>query len=306
MVRMTTARLARNLHCSRKLKFVFAGCMAFMLPAMLAQSASSGPPCDPGPNASAQSASPALTYDVASIKPHKAGDGSLSFNDPPHAARFIITGMTMKNLIEIAYGVQSYQVSGGPAWLESQRWDLQAKSDSAADEQLAKLSNCEAEKQKQRMLQALLVDRVKLAVHRGTREGPAYNMVVAKSGPKLQQSKPPDPAATGEPAGARRESGMETRGGPRGMELTARETSMLDLAYMLIAQLHCPVMDKTALTGAYDFKLQWSLDESGASTDSPWPSIFTAVQEQLGLKLEATKTQVETILIDHAEMPSEN
>ena len=98
--------------------------------------------------------------------------------------------MTMKNLIENAYGVNSYQVSGGPAWLESQRWDIAAKSDSSVDEQLAKLSGCEARKVKQHMLEALLADRIKLAIHHGTKEGPAYNLTVAKGDSKLQQSKP--------------------------------------------------------------------------------------------------------------------
>jgi uncharacterized protein (TIGR03435 family) len=278
--------------------------MIFVMPALHAQSASAGPPCDLVGGTSTQSAMPAMTYDVASIKPHKAGDGSLSFSDPPHTARFTITGMTMKNLIENAYGVNSYQVTGGPAWLESLRWDIVAKSDSSVDEQLGKLSNCEARKMKQRMLEALLVDRVKLTVHRGTKEAPAYNLIVAKNGLKVQQSKPP---AADEPKDGRRGAGMETRGGPRGMELTARQTTMLSLAYMLVAQLDCPVLDKTGVTGAYDFKLQWSSDNGPASSqDSPWPSIFTAVQEQLGLKLEPIKTQVETILIDRVEMPSEN
>ena len=273
--------------------------MVFAMPAMHAQSASSGPPCDLAADAPPL---PSLTYDVASIKPHKAGDGSLSFSSQPHAARFDITGMTMKNLIENAYGVNNYQVSGGPAWLESLRWDIAAKSDSSVDSQLAKLSNCEAGKVKQHMLEALLVDRIKLVTHRGTKEGPAYNLIVAKNGIKLQQSKPPSADEQGNGRGA----GMETRSGRSGTELTARQTSMSSLAYMLIGELHCPVIDKTGVTGTYDLKLQWSSEEGTVSSDSPWPSIFTAVQEQLGLKLEPTKTQVETILIDRAEMPSEN
>ena len=273
--------------------------MVFAMPAMQAQSASSGPPCDLAADAPAL---PSLTYDVASIKPHKSGDGSLSFSNPPHAARFDITGMTMKNLIENAYGVNNYQVSGGPAWLESLRWDIAAKSDRSLDEQLAKLSNCEAIKVKQHMLEALLADRIKLVIHRGTKEGPAYNLTVAKSGSKLQQSKPIVTDKTKDGWGP----GMETRSGRSGTELTARQTSMSSLAYMLIGELHCPVIDKTGVAGTYDLKLQWSSEEGGSAADSQWPSIFTAVQEQLGLKLEPTKTQVETILIDRVEMPSEN
>jgi uncharacterized protein (TIGR03435 family) len=284
--------------CKTKRLLLLAGCMVFTMPAMRAQSASAGPPCDLAADAPA---TPSLTYDVASIKPHKAGDGSLSFSSPPHSARFDITGMTMKNLIENAYGVNNYQVSGGPAWLESLRWDIAAKSDRSLDERLAKLSDCQAGNVKQHMLEALLADRIKLVTHRGTKEGSAYNLTVAKNGIKLQQSKPP----AADEQGNQRGGGMETRNGRSGIELTAWQTPMSSLAYMLIGELHCPVIDKTGVTGIYDFKLQWS-DESTVASDSPWPSIFTAMQEQLGLKLEPVKTQVETILIDHVEMPSEN
>jgi uncharacterized protein (TIGR03435 family) len=259
--------------------------------------------CIPDP-ASAASI-PKLTYDVVSIRPHDPEDGTLGFSgsdgDAAHGPTFNITGVALKNLIEIAYGVDSFQVAGGPATLMAQRFDVRAKSDDSAGAQLAGLTRCQVSAAKQQMLQTVLADRFKLTVHRGTKEVTAYNLVVAKSGAKLTASPPlpaePEPE---HPRGAR----SEGRGDHHGTRQIYHDFPMQQLASTLTAELNLPVADKTGLSGVYDFTLQWSSDDT--SREDPYPSLFTAIQEQLGLKLEPTKAPIDVIVIEHIEPPSEN
>jgi uncharacterized protein (TIGR03435 family) len=307
MIRMTTGHCTRNLNPNGMLILLTAASLLFATPIAPAQSSAHTLPCipDPGAMPTAAAAIPTLTYDVASIRPHAAGDGSLSIRDAPREARYSITGMTIKNVIEEAYGVQDFQVTGGPAWLDSEHFDIQAESDSSVNDQLAKLNSCDAHYAKQLMLQALLAGRLKLTVHRGTKETTGFDLVIAKSGPKLQESKPPAP--DDDPAKAF--GGMSIYRRKQGYELTAQNYPMPLVASWLISAVHGPVTDKTGLTAKYDLKLQYS-DQDAASSRSPqdeaWPSLFTALQEQLGLKLQPAKVPVETIIIDHIEHPSEN
>lgn len=272
-------------------------------PVAHAQSASTMP-CIPDPGSAPSSAIPSLTYDVASIRQNKSGSGYFRFSDRPQEAKLSFANMTMKNLIENAYGISDFQLSGGPAWLDSDRFDIEAKSDDSVNAQLLKLNNCDASHAKQQMLQSLLADRLKLTVHRGAKAVSGYDLVLAKNGPRLQESKP-DPAGND----IHRRGSSTMHAGKLGYDLTSQNDSISSLAFWLAAELHCPVQDKTALTGKYDIKLQWS-EENGAETssaqDSPYPVIFTAIQEQLGLKLQPAKVTVETIVIDHVEPPSPN
>jgi uncharacterized protein (TIGR03435 family) len=277
------------------------------LAAPLAQAQSvSTTSCIPEPGSAPSSAIPALTYDVASIRQIKSSDGSLRFSDPSHEAKLSISGITMKNLISEAYGVTYFDVSGGPAWIEDEHFDIQAKSDDSVNAQLQKLNNWHV---KQLMLQALLADRMKLAAHHASKVVTGYDLVLAKNGPRLQASKP---AADEDAAGEAKLHGgsMSMRMSKNGEELSAQNYSMSSFASWLnIGDLHSPVQDKTGLTGTYDFKLQWSDDDSPASAssqDASWPSIFTALQEQLGLKLKPSKVSIDTIVIDHVEPPSPN
>ena len=170
------------------------------------------------------------------------------------------------------------------------------------------------------MLQALLADRFKLTVHRETRELPVYSLVIGKNGPILQETKP-DPSAPPAPGPAASRGGSSIRiskmsSGPATM--TALHTSASDLADSLSVQLGRTVLDKTGLTSRYDFTLKWTADDaqlplpSGSApppsltTDPSGPTLFTAVQEQLGLKLEPGKGPVEVVVIDHVERPSGN
>ena len=233
------------------------------------------------------------------------------------------TNVTLQVLVKDAYGVEDNQISGGPSWFNSDRYDINAKMDSGTADALHKLNEDQGRLERQQMLQALLGDRFKLTVRHETKELSVYALIAAKSGPKLHEAKPGDTypngikgldgVAVGRP-------GFMLRG--RGW-ITGQGLPMTALAELLTKQLGRPVVDKTGLTGIYDFKLQWTPDESQsamfkgaepgpqtpASTSSPdssGPSVFTAIQEQLGLRLESQKGLVEALVIDHVEKPSDN
>jgi uncharacterized protein (TIGR03435 family) len=256
-------------------------------------------------------------YEVASIKPNKSDTNMVRLMFTPSGLS--ATNVTLGMLIRTAYGIEENQISGGPSWLKSDHYDIDAKMDGPTADALHKLAEDQGRLARQHMLQALLADRFKLAVHHDSKELSIYALVVAKNGPKLQQAKPGDTYPNGikGPDGIGR-AGMMRMG--RG-QLTAQALPLSALARMLTDQLGRTVVDKTGLPGNYDFTLRWTPDESqgaslrgpdtgpqgGASSgDSSGPSLFTALQEQLGLKLESQKGPVETYVIDHAEKPSEN
>jgi len=222
-------------------------------------------------------------FEVASIKPTATGDGSFTYDFPP-GGRFSGRNLTVQNLLRIAYGLQNYQISGGPAWIASAGFDIQATATAGTVE----LSR----EQVLQMLQALLADRFHLAMHRETRQLPVYDLVVGKTGPRLE-------AADSSAAPAKEQLKMG--------QLVTHKMSMTALANILASDLKRPVKDDTGLKGEFTFTLEWTrgLDDSDAGQSSR-PSLFTAVQEQLGLKLEAAKGPVEVLVIDSVERPSEN
>ena len=250
---------------------------------------------------------PTLTFDVASIRENDAtADRSVhvAVKTPPHASQFEISNFTMKSLIQMAYGFGT-PISGGPDWLATRYFSVQAKSDAATDDRLAKLPDDQARLEKLHMIQALLVDRMGLKAHWETRETAVYALVIAKNGPKLQETKadPPDPdhpASASSPG-----TDVKATGGRQGIQFVAQGSSTKAIAAMLVSQLNMPVVDKTCLTGSYKFTLQFGRDWS-ANDPEGWPDIFTAVQEQLGLKLESTKSAIPVLIIDHIAMPSAN
>ena len=220
-------------------------------------------------------------FEVASIKLTQHGrtpDGmSHSSVGNPSPVSFAATNASLQMLLVWAYEVKDYQISG-PDWLNSDdaRYDIEAKTPAGA-----------SSKQMPEMLQTLLAQRFKLAFHRETRTLPLYYLVTAKGGPKLHEA----------PGGGN--SSTNSRGG----HLTAQHTSMAELGDSLSRHLGRAVVDQTGLTGAFDFTLDYAADDA----DTSRPSIFTALQEQLGLRLEATKGPVEVLVIDRAErVPTEN
>lgn len=239
-------------------------------------------------------------FDVVSIRPSKPGaSGSNSnFSNETYTA----TNVTLKEIIQYdAYEIPGPQILGIPSSLEGVAFDIQAKIDPAIYAQMKTQGNQQHYQQFQPMVQRLLADRFKLAVHTETRELPVYALTIAKNGQKLQPAKDPD-------AGTNFTSG-------RGGQLTAKGASAEQLAQKLTRsvsdELGRIVIDKTGLTGRYDLTLKWTPALGTPPTlngepDTSAPSIFTAIREQLGLKLEPTKGPVHVLVIHHAERPSEN
>lgn len=260
-------------------------------------------------------------YEAVTIKPSKGPGPDAKIGMWPAPDGFTAWFVTPQQVISMAYGVQRFRVSGGPSWLPSERFDIEAKMDSATADALQKLNSYQRAIARQKMLRAILADRFKLAVHRETKELPVYALLIAKNGPKLQEAKPGDtyPSGIKNPDGSLGGPG-EIAGGVFDGWITAQAVSVASLAEDLTQMLGHPVTDKTGLTGVYDFKLRFAADDrllppGGAapserpalpSGDSNEPSLFDAIQEQLGLKLESGKSPVEIIVIDHVERPSGN
>jgi uncharacterized protein (TIGR03435 family) len=243
-----------------------------------------------------QAAAPAA-FEVSTVKLSKADNGNSSSNFNNNM--FTATNVQLKNVMEYsAYGIPQPRILGGPKWLDSERFDIQAKMESAAAQRLDALSREQARAEIRAMFQQLLADRFKLAVHWETRDLPVYALVVAKSGPILHESK----NAPGTPS-------YSTSDG----EFSAKGLTLTELAEALTPQLSSElgrvVIDRTGIQGQYDLTLKWT-PQSGmsdsASQPDAGPSIFTAFTEELGLKLESAKGPVKVLVIDHAEMPTEN
>jgi len=251
-------------------------------------------------------------YDVASIKLNKSNSANIGSRNSPDG--YSITNVPLQTLIQSAFGMQSYQIIGAPDWFASERYDIEAKMESAVVDALQKLNLDDRRLTRQRMLQALLIDRLKLTIHRETKELQIYSLVIAKNGPKIQETKP-DPATPGVPVRRGGPSIRTSRTGSGPIILTVLHCASEDLASVFVPHVGRTVVDRTALAGIYDFTLQFTTDDStvvptagaGSSAQDPTaPSIFTAVQEQLGLKLESGKGLVDCIVIDHVEKPSGN
>jgi uncharacterized protein (TIGR03435 family) len=219
-------------------------------------------------------------FEVASIKPANA-DGAVASQTYP-GGRLIAHNLTLKHLIRWAYDVNGFLISGGPSWVNSQVWDVDAKPERAQDDSRAGALA---------MLQTLLTERFHLEFHRDTVQTAGYLLAGAKKGPKLQFVREGEMGSN---------SGFENAPG----KIVAHEMPMSRLAKALTNQLGVPVVEQTGLQGVYDFKVEWNPDE--ATTDSPSPSIFTALREQLGLELRPAKVDVQNFVIDRAERPTAN
>lgn len=259
---------------------------------------------------------PRFEYEVASIKPDQSDHSSGGMMNTPDG--LTAANASLKGLIQSAFGVLNYQISGGPDWLTSERYVIDAKMDAATADALQKLSREDRGLARQQMLRALLTDRLKLTVHRETKELPVYFLVIAKNGPKLQQAKPDDTYPNGfkGPDGIPLGGGvMSTNGNQVSQTTTAQGVPIADLARSLSGRLSRAVLDRTGLTGKYDFTLNSAVDRGqfqGAADGQPpavppdAPFLFEAIQQQLGLRLESGKGPVEIIVIDHVERPAGN
>ncbi|HEV2645172.1 MAG TPA: TIGR03435 family protein [Acidobacteriaceae bacterium] len=247
---------------------------------------------------------PGATFDVATIKPSDPNAMASSSGAWPNLSK----NYPLKNAICSAYGVLISRCLGGPAWLESDRYDIEAKPDDATAEQFLKLSWKQRAAVQHRMVQTLFADRIKLKAHFETREVTIFALVVAKGGLKMHEAQ----ASDGYANGLKRDDGKAYGAGVFSMSnsmgvatVTAQGTSLANLVLNLPGITGHLVEDKTGLTGIYDFTLHYSPVDP-PPPDSTEPSIYTALQEQLGLKLESVKGLGKVLVIDSVERPSEN
>lgn len=224
-------------------------------------------------------AEPRPSFDAASIHSSRADQSSarIRFSD----RRFLVENCTLNYIIQRAYGLRDFQVAGGPGWAADgtgERFDIQAQTNAAISAEEMKL-----------MAQTLLADRFHLKVHRETRVVPIYALTVAKSGSSLHIARPDEHRSIDSYPG----------------NIEATNASMTLFVDELSGKVDRPVIDRTGLTASFDFTLRWSVENPGRP-DPGLGSIFTAVQDQLGLKLQAEKRPFEVLIIDNIERPSAN
>jgi uncharacterized protein (TIGR03435 family) len=305
--RIASSRVGSNLDWGRRILLAVMGLAAAGLPIAIGLA-------DAQP-ARAQAQPPeALSFEVASVKANKSGDlRSPSMILP--GGRFTATNNSVRALILNAYGISAspYLLEGGPGWIDSARYDIEAKA--GADVIPAGTSNRVLWAKTRLMLQSLLADRFQLSVHRQTKEMPSYQLAVARNGPKLQKT------------GSDCDAGVTACHGFSGnpVRLSGDGVDMYDLALILTFFSDRPVVDRTGIQGLFDVKLQWNPFTTGSqprddaprsptaeAREGPRPDLSTlptlsgALEEQLGLKLESHKGPVEIYVIDRVESPSEN
>jgi uncharacterized protein (TIGR03435 family) len=222
-------------------------------------------------------------FDVATIKPNTSLPNVIHIPQSV-GGRFHFPFNSLKMLISTAYKLKPFEILDGPSWIASNRYDVEAKSadpkPTDADFRL--------------MMQNLLADRFKLKTHKETRELPMFSLVVAKGTSKLRPT--PEGGCAPIPCGVLIPSKASLHGG---------NITMRDLVEVLTNLLGAPVIDNTGYTAPFDVHLEFTREGAPTTDDSP-PSIFTAIQEQLGLRLEAHKAPAEVIVVDHAEKPTDN
>jgi uncharacterized protein (TIGR03435 family) len=224
---------------------------------------------------------------AASVKANTSIRNGIGNKFDPGMMRW--TNAPLAVLIQAAFGLRGYQAVGWPQWLNVDKWDIDAKTDGPTNS-----------KQKYEMLQTLLAERFGLQFHREMKDIQGYSLVIAKGGPKLHEAKEGEVSSA--PAGTRIDRGL----------ISGHQVHMEDWVGFLTGELGCPFEDNTGLKGVYDFKLEWSPDEGqpnsgGEPGDPNGPTIFAAMQDQLGLKLEVKKFPVEMFVIDHIDrLPTAN
>jgi bla regulator protein blaR1 len=257
---------------------------------------------------------PKPKFEVATIKPSDPGQrGSRAQVQP--GGRVVISGVPVRDMMALAYRVRDFQITGGPGWLATDGWDIEARAEAGSFSPPTAPPDPNTPDPMSIRLQSLLEDRFQLNTHRETKDLPIYELSVAKGGSKIKLSDDQTfPAQVGAPISPP-QAGTVPRGGMRRSPgtLNANAVQVSVLAMALSQLLGRTVTDKTGLQGLYDLKLQWALDAPPAAgkvpeapPDSNAPSIFTALQEQLGLKLDSAKGPVEIIVVDSVQKPTEN
>jgi bla regulator protein blaR1 len=311
MVYIMTERIARKLNFGKKLLLSTAGVLVLALPLIF------GMVNAPKMRAQEQAATPgASTSNVELMVKSGAGGENHRVAMMYSPTGFKAMNTTLQALIQQAYGVQANQIDGGPDWIKTAQFDLEIgpNDDKSAPSGLTIAQSLEQSSvRNRRALQDVLVERFHLKLHPETRELSTYALVVGDDGPKLQPAKPVSsyPAPVKGPDGIPMNKSFRIKldGSQAGLE--ARGMSTSDMASHFSRQLGTVVADKTGLAGTYDFNLNWTSDASGGGTfnasvsDASAASLLSAIQEQLGLKLEPQKGPMQVLIIDHAERPAE-
>ncbi len=298
----TPPRCQQNLNFAKNAILAAVGVVGIMnAPAMRAQSLAGG----------------AARFEAASVKPSAEGGADVQGLGDVRmfpGGRLVAEKVLLRYFIQNAYGVKPFQLAGGPAWINSAHYNIEAKAEGNPNNGQMRL-----------MMQALLAERFQLKVHHETRELPVYELTAAKSGLNLPEPKPgscssPDPNA---PPGPPRPGEAMPCGRvlmtltPSGAKMQGGAVTMAELVRVLSNALARTVVDKTGFTGTFDVRLEFTPDVSLGGL--PWPppgaapaspdlhgTLFTAIQEQLGLRLESAKGPVDVVVIDAVERPSEN
>jgi uncharacterized protein (TIGR03435 family) len=230
------------------------------------------------------------SFEVATVKPSARLSPSV-LNKA--GSRLVATAVPLRTLIMEAYRVRDFQILGGPNWINDDQWDIEAKAPSDVLFTWTESENPYLAGPLARMLQTLIEDRFQLKLHREAKQLSVYELTVARGGPKLRRS-----------ADQIKTRVSETKLGAGFVDVPGQP--FRNFVYFLGRQLDRPLIDKTGLQGLYDVTLRWTPEPTEASRPSDLPTLFTAVQEQLGLKLESSKGPVDMFVIDSVQRPSEN
>jgi len=318
MVYIMTEGISRKLDFGRKLLLSTALLLAIAVPIGLGVVSAQ----DRAEAQTESTAASAVAYKSASVRPHQAVNGmvehlGIMFSPQGFTAR----NATLQTVLGVAYGVQKDLISGAPDWVNSEKYDIEVRLPDSAIQDAPKSGRGIGIERLRVMLQALLADRFKLTLHQETKDLSIYELVVAEGGPKLREASTVSVNPDGNQSfeGSVREP-SQMKMGPG--KLMAQGATVEPLAEQLSWQLGRTVVNKTGLTGYYDYSLHWTPGESEegmmklmgskAQAESATPSessassIFTAVQEQLGLQLEAKTAPMSILVIDHVERPAEN
>jgi uncharacterized protein (TIGR03435 family) len=229
-----------------------------------------------------------VAFDVASIHQNLSLRGRPRIISSSFDGNFTATNTPLKMLLGYAYNLPQTQILGGPDWLNSYKFDVQARTSGPAADRLHDLPSDQGKQQKERMLRALFADRFKLKAHEETRQMTVLALVLGKGEPKLNKSDEPT---------------TSVRSWYDHIEVEGGDNTVAAFVEELSKRVGRVVIDKTGLKGCYDIELDWSDDDDNSDEA---PTIFTAVKEQLGLRFESEKAQVPVLIVEHVEMPSAN
>lgn len=316
-----TKNVASKLTFSRKLLLIMAGVLSVLLPVVYGLAR----PAQGQEQSSTQNAVNAAVLNSGglhiSVTPGESGNGVIQQRIIYSPNGLMAKNQTLLELIKLAYGVQANQISGGPDWMGTARFNVDVKLDDSLVAEIKKLTPEQHKMERDLMFQNLLADQFKLALHRESRLLPGYALVIAPNGPKVQPAKPGDTypngiqSSDGLPSGPHRFA-FDSEG------FVAQALPMSFIAERMATHLNQPVVDRTGLTGDYDFKLKWptkaeppveTLVHKNAQTGAKettvhigTASLIAAVEEQLGLKLDPQSIPLPVLIIDRAEKPAAN